>query len=304
MNEVTKRTDGKITFDTFWGGALAAPAAQLDLVKTRGADIVDGSMGYNPSNFPGFGNFSWGFPFGPSDPRIVIAAMKAVTFEFPQVQAMIAKQNIYVLPAFSSLAGYSMLSKKPINSLADFQGKKVALFGTYFGAWMEPVGMTPVTTTTAERYSLLQQNLVDIDLLLVDLQQSLKLYELAKYALFVGWSMSNQTIFVNLGLWNSFSPELQKIFNEASVVGEAAMLSADDKLIEDAKAAFKANGVTFTSLSDADYTKWASLVPDIPAQMAQELIAGGMPGYEMVARYQAVGTQMGFKWPRVWGIKK
>jgi hypothetical protein len=55
---------------------------------------------------------------------------------------------------------------------------------------------------------------------------------------------------------------------------------------------------------EADRNKWAGQVEDIPAEWADEVTKQGYPGWKIVERYQDVCSQLGYKWPRKWGIKK
>jgi hypothetical protein len=46
------------------------------------------------------------------------------------------------------------------------------------------------------------------------------------------------------------------------------------------------------------------MVADIPAEWAEEVKGQGYPGYEIVARFQELCEQYGYKWPRKWGVEK
>ena len=43
---------------------------------------------------------------------------------------------------------------------------------------------------------------------------------------------------------------------------------------------------------------------DIPAEWADEVAKMGLPGWEIVKRFQEITAQKGYKWPRQWGVKK
>ena len=83
MDEVTKRTGGKVTFQPFWGGALGKPAAHLTLVERGMTDVVLTHRWYTPGKLP-LGQFEYVFPFGPVDPVIVTKAKRQIHEEFPQ----------------------------------------------------------------------------------------------------------------------------------------------------------------------------------------------------------------------------
>jgi TRAP-type C4-dicarboxylate transport system substrate-binding protein len=67
---------------------------------------------------------------------------------------------------------------------------------------------------------------------------------------------------------------------------------------------FETQNVKIQKLSSDDRVKWANLVEDIPAEWAAEVTGQGYPGWEIVERYQQICAELGYKWPRKWGIKK
>jgi hypothetical protein len=67
---------------------------------------------------------------------------------------------------------------------------------------------------------------------------------------------------------------------------------------------WKAQGVKFSALPEVERAKWASLIEDIPAEWAEEVGKMGLPGWEIVKRFQEVTAEKGYKWPRKWGVKK
>ena len=75
-------------------------------------------------------------------------------------------------------------------------------------------------------------------------------------------------------------------------------------MADKAEKVFKANGVETYRLPEAERGKWANMVPDTPALWAEEVSRQGYPGWEIVNRYQEITTQLGYKWPRKWGVKK
>ena len=60
-------------------------------------------------------------------------------------------------------------------------------------------------------------------------------------------------------------------------------------------------GVTFCTISEADKAKWAQMIPDLPAEWAQEMEAQGLPGWEIVDTYIKLTKEAGHQWPREWG---
>ena len=68
--------------------------------------------------------------------------------------------------------------------------------------------------------------------------------------------------------------------------------------------AWKEAGVEWVEFEPEEWAKWASLVDDIPAEYAEEMVEKGYPGWEMVKRSQEISASWGHEWPRLWGIQK
>ena len=301
---ITERTNGAITFDYSWGGALGAPPQYIEMVRTGVLDVGVFHAWLTPSKLP-LALFEYVFPFGPTDPVMVVKAKEQIREEFPQFAEDAANQNC-ILIANPPGCTYQFLSKEPINSLDDFKGQKCMLIGTYFGRWLSPTGAAPLVTTGFERYTMLQTGVATIDLLPLDLQYNFKVEEQAPYStkadvLLACWV----SIYMNLDTFNKLSPEVQKIFIDTGkelnmYVAEEMVPSWTEKIYKE----WKEEGVVFSELPAEDKQKWASLIDDIPAEWAADMEATGRPGWEIVKRYQEITTELGYEWSRTWGVKK
>jgi TRAP-type C4-dicarboxylate transport system substrate-binding protein len=304
MDEVTRLSDGKITFRTYFGGAMGKPAEHLSLVERGLADVVGSNAHYTPGLLP-LGQFEYVFPLGPENPVVVVRAKRQVMEEFPEFAADLAKYNAVSLMVAPG-AMYQVLSKPAVNRLEDLRGKKITLIGRYFGRWFEPLGAVPVVAPGQERYTMLQTGVVEMDLMAIDLQYAFKLSEQAKH--FVGVNALLGTfgdLWINKKTLESFPPEIQKMMLQA---GKEIELKAAETIVAEwtkkILASWKAEGVSFYYLTPEERAKWASLVEDIPSEWAREVEGQGYPGFAIVKRFQDLCEQYGYKWPRRWGEKK
>jgi len=302
QQEVTKRTKGLITFENYWGASMGAPMAHLELIKKGTAQVGCMHEWYTPSRFI-FGNFEYVFPFGPTDPVIVGAANRKIRAEFPQFAQDAKKENIIMI--MDAPGGeYAFMSTKPLKSIADFKGEKVTLVGRYFGRWLPP-GATAVVRPVAERYDLLRTGVVNVDLLPFEHFDAFKIYEVTKYYIKAKLTAALYgPIYMNLDTFNSFSPEIQKILLDAGK--DVEMIAAKEiipKKYNELMKSYKTAGITFVDFPDSEIKKWADLLPDIPAEFAAECEAKGYPGKKLIQRWQEITEEMGYKWPRKWGVK-
>jgi len=304
QNEVTKRTNGAITFETYWGGSLGAPADHIDLLKNGVIQVVQTHQWFTPSRMP-FGEFEYVFPFGPTDYVQVVTAMRQIRGEFDQFRKELADNNAIMISDIPQ-PSYNMLSDRPITKIADFQGLKVALIGRYFGRWLPP-GATPVVRPAPERYDMLKTGLANVDLNPLDNQYAYKLNEVSKYfiddlTLLTACPMG---VMMNLDTFNKFPPEIQKIFlevgKETEMISATVIIPQWEKKI---KESWRQSGIKWVKFEPEEKKKWINDLPDIPAEWAKEMESQGLPGFELVQRWQEITKQLGYKWDREWGIKK
>lgn len=304
MDLVTERTKGKVTFRAFWGGALGKPPEYLKMVETGMADLVFTNGHYTPGKLP-LAQFEYVFPFGPTDPVIVTKAKMQMYREFPQFAGDLAKYN--AMPIMNNAATvYQIMSKKPITSLEDFNGQKIALIGRYFGTWFEVVNAIPVVAAAHDRYTMMQTGVIDMDLLPEDLFSAFKVFEQAKYLNKVDALTGNFfDLWMNKDSFSNLPGEVQQIILDTAE--EVSLKNAEEFVpmwTDKAKEIFRKDGIEFVELDPAEREKWANMVADIPAEWAKEVEAQGYPGWEIVERWQELTTELGYKWPRKWGVKE
>jgi TRAP-type transport system periplasmic protein len=304
MDEVTRKTNGRVTFQTFWGGALGKPQEHVTLVEKGMADLVLTNLQFTPGKFP-LAQFEYVFPFGPADPVIVTKAKRLVHQEFPEFARDLAKYNAIPLMNASACV-YQIMSKEPVTKLDDFKGKKIALIGRYFGRWIQAAGAVPVVAPAAERYTMLQTKVIDMDMLPLDMFSAFKIQEQAPNLIMVDALMGNFVDFlINTNVFQKLPKDIQTIFVETGK--EVEMKTAEvevKKWTENIMKLFESQNVKVYKISDADRVKWANLVEDIPAEWADEVTNQGYPGWKIVERYQQACADLGYKWPRKWGVKK
>ena len=303
QDEVTRRTNGDITFETVWNSSLGSGPEHNELISKGSIQVAQTFAWYTPGRFP-LGAYTYVFPFGPTDPMLIVKANRKLKEKFPQLRQDEEKQN--VLRVCDAPGGpYDFMSKKPLRTNEDFKGEKISLVGRYFGRWLPP-GATAVVRGMQDRYELLQTGVVNIDLHPFTHFYHTKVYELAKYYTRVGMMAGfHSEIYVNLDVYKKLSPAYQKILKEAGDFTDEKMAG---EILPQWQGVFEAEvkkfGVTFSDYPKAEVKKWADSLQDIPAEFADEVTKKGYPGFEFVKAWQDITTELGFQWARKWGVKK
>ena len=301
MDEITERTGGKITFETFWGGALSGPFDTFDLLEEGIIDLAHTMPWYLESKFP-LANYEFTFPLFTEDPALVGPAKHQLVKEIPAFQEMWAQYNMRNIYAWPSMS-YGWNSVEPLTKLEDFNGRKFTAASRWQSKWMEAAGLTMIGASVADVYELHQTGVAEGNVLPIGLNLGLKVYEVAPYYLHGYGSYAYATLIANLDTWNELGPEVQKIFEEVS---EEAMVWFPPTLLEEEarlRGIMEEQGVTFSFMGPEFRQAWLDIIPDVPAIWAAEVTEAGWPGWEIVDRWQEILADMGYTAPRQWGVR-
>ena len=300
QKQITERTGGKITFENFWGASLVSPLEVLDAVGKGVVDMTPGVWLYAPGKVP-LGTFEYAFAFRPSDHDMLVKAKRSMYDAMPAMHQELTEQNTKLL-WLQGLLSYDIESNVAIPTLNDMKGKKLAVIGTEFPKWVEAAGAAPVTMPAGDRYVALQRGTFDGQIIDMSVFGDLKNYEVSKHYTYTnlgsavplgGW--------MNLDLFNSFSPELQALFDEVSMETEQYHIDLLTSRKQGYIDTLTKAGVTFYTMPQADLDRWAQLMPDMPAVFAEKVTKLGWPGWEVVDTFMKMTTDAGHKWPRQWG---
>ncbi len=304
--EVTRRTNGKVTFENHWGGTLGDPAEHIGLVDEGIVDLMVTYPWYTPSRLP-LGNFDSIFPFGTTDYSLLIKAKRQMYEEFPEFEADWNRNNATYMWSGGGLA-YCIISNEPITKCEDFEGLKMGSIGGYMGRFLVVPGPAIVSTggEAGGMYVMLERGVVDINSDPLNLIDCFKQYEVAKYLIptnhmnHAWWQMA-----MNLDKFNALPLEYQQILRETGKWIEDKIGSeiAPQKEAEILKK-FVDEGLTICDFPQSERDKWILACPDVPAEWAAEVTAKGYPGWEIVKRWQEIMAEGGFEWARSWGVKE
>lgn len=242
MDEVTKRTNGRVTFERYYSGTLLKAVDIMPGVGAKAADIGTGAPGaYNRRDYP---ISSITLPFISSKLDSVIKSYRELYDSNDSFRKEYESRGVKLLyaPAYAENAVWST---KPIATPAQLKGLKIrALLSV--GDVFAKLGASPVAMPWHEAIEGMQRGVIDaMSAAPIDTAVRGGLHEVAKYGGDVGdmgiYAMS--TTVINLEVWNSLDPETQKVMQEVAAempqhylkTLNADMDIAVGKLIERAK---------------------------------------------------------------------
>jgi TRAP-type C4-dicarboxylate transport system substrate-binding protein len=239
-DEVTRQSDGQITFDYHYGGGLLSGPELLAGIGDNVAQLGHSVPIYTPEVFP-WNNWLSQLAFL-GDGRPIIgnlqtgAAFIAASFEEQFVEEMHRAGLQPLVPTFASMPYQPMFCREPATSLDAVDGLRVRAAGPVFGAAASNLGMEPVPVAPAEMFEAYQRGVVECLILALQVYPSYGLYD-------VGGTVNSgidanlpgfasNTLVMNKETWDSMPVAVQQVFWDSL----PAYLEATFKEIIDAEA--------------------------------------------------------------------
>lgn len=166
MDEVTEASDGKITFDTFYGGTLIPPT---ELVSGLASGLADTGLVF-PAVAPDelevgnwVSNVDWvtlpdDFPV---DLLTGLAASIDRTFDEGPFRDELDELNLTPFSSAAVTAPQVLMCTKPVTNLAEADGLSARVGGQPYTDMATAIGLAPVSLSSTEVYEALQRGVVD-----------------------------------------------------------------------------------------------------------------------------------------------
>lgn len=280
-DEVTEKSDGKITFEVAYGDVLVPSTDVLAGVADGRADVAIVQPSVFPNDLPlTAGLFALGVDPGDDYPHVGLkwaAAVDELVLSQPEFVEEWSDRNLKVLAGVGGYQGYDIFCVNSIPDAASLEGRRVRAPGKEWAAQAVALGMTPVDLPVAELYDGLQRGVVDCAIGAIPTAKTLALWEVAPYVA-AGVLGTNAAVVVvmNEEKYLALPEAARKIIDDAtatlwreyannwlndywSVAKEgvedhgmtfeatddyrAALNSANDKIISDLAANWEASGV-------------------------------------------------------------
>ena len=175
-SEVEKRTNGAAKIKIGWAGSFAGPKEMPEAIRTGSIDIAHLPWPvFAPSLFPLHTITERVSPFRGSKPLANWMAATQLHKEFPELDAEYAANNM-IRMSWRGNGGQNVETKKPVRTLEDIKGLKMAATGAMFPAMLKAVGAVPVFLTVDQVLDNMQKGVIDGDVNPVGVSVRFKIY--------------------------------------------------------------------------------------------------------------------------------
>ena len=303
-SEIEKRSQGKIKFKFFWSGALLKPGDAMEGIGAGTADC-GGAWGiYHPAKTP-----LWTVadpPFSHDDAYVGLKSMQEMFMTFQPLIREVERYNVKVLVPF--VTGMTQLgtTKKPVYVPADTKGMKIRFAGGQWAKFWKSCDAVPIKLTQGEVYEALMRGTADATQSYFFILEAYKHWDVIKsYSVINAGEICSYGLAINLDRWNSFSPEIQKIFEE---VGNGFVEKYAEGLIGARKKTIptaEKKGMSFIFLDKSQRDKWLAKAKPFMDAWVKAMDGKGLPGKEtqetflkLVAKYKKQVETEGYPWDK------
>lgn len=305
MENVTERTEGKVTFEPYYGGSLLK-APDLYPGMARGAvDMVTSvPHAFNPQEFPLSGIT---LPFTTDNVFAATIAYRDWYAQSPEVQSEFQRNNAFLLLGWP-VAENVLWTKKPVRTADDLKGMRVRmLLGP--GEAFSLLGATAVAVPYTEAIELLERGGVD-GITTTFLEQGVRdgLGDVATY-LSSGGRMGIFAVTMTSirgDLWEQFPQEIKDIFLDEAQKATGDYLesvdAANDRAVEQLIAAKK---IEVIEIDEAEERRWRELTEgELHKNYIERAQRVGADGQALMDRFRKLVDENEASHPYVTGITR
>lgn len=289
MKMIEERTKGAVKINPYFNMTLA-PAAQLFDATVKGLADISESYTFDP---PGKFNITQTMALPETGFKTSVSCSRALWHlykTFPEMKE--EYKGVKVLWLHTTPAMKLMMKRKPVRSLEDLKGLKIAVSGDLGVKVAKALGFSPVTMPTADIYVAQDKGVIDGHVRPTELLISRSFHEVTKYAVDVDLGHDLFFIAMNSNTFNKLPPDVQKVFDGLSGDWAVDFTGKEwDKFDTEAETTAKGKGVEYISLSPQEIARWRKLLVPIHEEYAAELESKKQPGKKILEEMRKFGAK-------------
>ncbi len=290
MKMIEEQTKGAVKINPYFNMTLA-PAAQLFDATVKGLADISETYTFDP---PGKFLMTQTMALPETGFKTSLSCSRALWHlykTFPEMQKEEYK-GAKVLWLHTTPAMKLMMKRKPVRSLEDLKGLKIAVSGDLGVKVAKALGFSPVTMPTADIYVAQDKGVIDGHIRPSELLISRSFHEVTKYAIDVDLGHDLFFIAMNPNTFNKLPPDAQKVFDKLSGDWAVDFTGKEwDQFESDAENQAKAKGIEYISLSPQELARWKKLLVPIHEQYAAELESKKLPGKKIFEELRKFGAK-------------
>jgi TRAP-type C4-dicarboxylate transport system substrate-binding protein len=263
-----------------YGGALSKWHNSLEVTEIGLTDIGWVGTLWEPAKMP-LQNITYHLPFITNNLGVLVRVYNHIHRVLPAARQAWLDHNQMYLGA-TGIDTYHLLTKFPVNSLADLRGRKLLAPGPS-AVWLKGTGAVPVNGALSTYYTQLKTGVADGTGSILTGAHPYRIHEVAPYITLVGiGAQITGAISINLNAWRRLPPADQKILTELGDDYSEKAAEETTRRYETALAAMLADGATLSRLRAHEKQKWIDGLPEYGEQWVNRHESKGLPAGQML----------------------
>lgn len=275
----------KVTWTKAFGGTLVKIGGALEGVQEGIADMAMVYTIFEPAKLP-LMQVTFLAPFGSGDVTIISKIIVEMNNEMPELKAHWAKQSQVFLGVIAADTDHTW-TKFPVANLDDYKNRKIGASGS-LSLWANGIGAVAVQGDFATHYNNVKTGVYDGLIAFTTGVYPIKIHEVAPYMTKVNLgAMSIGAITINKKLFDSMSPETQKIFRDVGAEYSQRVSATMKTLAGVFEKKMAEEGAKISDFPAAERKKWATTMPNIAKDWVNRNEERGEPAKKVLEAYMA-----------------
>ncbi len=286
LEELKKRSNGRITYTLYAGGALGKGPEHFDIVRKGMSDMGYFTATWTPGRFPLTDVLSSAAWVDGKDVAVDIGNKvykEALQKEFADVKVIELNGCIQAF----------LWTRKPVHSLADLKGLKIRAPGGLQTQYIKAIGAEPVFMPLGDVYLALETGTIDGLVTCPPLVLAFKLYEVAKYGVMATFGCVSEGVVMNLKSWEKTPDDLKVIIEEVCSNPFRTTGGLNRDVYKTMMKEIKAKGIKMYTLTPKQEKKWFARFQGVTKKWVAGLEAKGLPAKETVLIYNNAAEAAG-----------
>ena len=281
VKEIEKRTEGRVTFRSFYASSLLKVNETFKAVRSGAVPIGTTSAASVSGQMPEL-SYIEAMAGMPNTAAGFIQAAKPLHSAMDKLFRKRGLRLLFTQPSFGTVV---VCRDKFMKTPADWKGTKVRGAGRWQVKQLIALGAGAVALDPAEQYLGLQQGTIDCALSVNWLALSLKLHEVAPKITELRVPVNISLYLANAKSWNKVSKSDQKIVDEVS--WEATKMSANslESSMGKSRALMIKQGASVYTISDSEKRMFLDKIKPVFGQMDKASGPGGKEIRTILEKY-------------------
>jgi len=278
LEELKKRSDGRITYEMFAGGALGKGPEHYDIVAKGLSDMGYFTATWTPGRFPVSDVLSLAASIDGKDVSTDIGNAlyeKQLKNEFPGVKMIELNGCIQSF----------LWTTKPIRTLDDVKGLRIRSPGGHQTNYIKALGAEPVFMPLGDVYLSMQTGTIDGLVTCPPLVLAFKLFEVAKQGTLATFGCVTEGVIMNQKSWDNTPDDLKPIIMEVCHNPFRTTGGLTRNVYKTMMKEIADKGVQLYQMPQEQQAQWFKLFQEETKKWVAELEAKGLPAKQAVLMY-------------------